>query len=118
MEKRSEFNDQIKMIFLGGKVRKIQWGDEFEAWDLQHQLDYAKELASAMNQAADLLQQERDVLRAKLSIAKASAESAQQALDIQKGIARKTILDTNLEKQELFSRIESLRRELRKAKAE
>ena len=41
---------------------KIRWGDEYNAWPVDRRLDYAERLASAMNHAADVLQQERGKL--------------------------------------------------------
>jgi hypothetical protein len=41
---------------------KISWGGEYDAWPIEKRLRYAERLASAMNHAADLLQQERNKL--------------------------------------------------------
>jgi len=112
------FNSQIKAIFRGGKINKIDWGgesdkSEWNTWNIQHRLEYAMELASAMNQAAEAMQNERNEMAEKLKLMSLKCEHAQQALDIQKQIVFNNITESNEIKQNYITRIQSLENKIR-----
>jgi predicted nucleic acid-binding Zn-ribbon protein len=95
------------------KFRMIKFGDEFEAWDTERKIRYLKKLASSMNQAADSMQQERNALLEKLSVAKTQLENAEKNLAIQKAIVFKSITDTNSDREEYIQTIQLLERKIR-----
>lgn len=79
-----------------GRVKSIKWS---ESWDdnnpTKDQLDYVKALASAQNEALELIQNERNDAYAEIVTLSESVKSAQQAYDIQKMINTKAITDSN-----------------------
>ena len=117
IEKQEEFNDQIKTIFRGGRINKINWGGEgtgafgWSVWTTEQKLEFAMELASAMNQAADILQKERNEMLSQLNIAKQATENAQKALEIQKAIVMTTLTEDNEIKNRYIEDIQRLTRE-------
>jgi len=120
IEKQDEFNGQIKAIFRGGKINKIKWGEEakkgegFYSWTEKQQKEFAMELASAMNQAADVMQQERNALKEELRVAKEASENAQTALDIQKAVVLEQLTSSNAMQQDLSQKIQKLQAEIRR----
>lgn len=119
MEKQEEFNGQIKAIFRGGRIHKIKWGDDdddgkgWNSWSLEARLEYAMELASAMNQAADVIQEERNELVSQNVSLTAQVASAQKALEIQKSITQTQLLSGNAQLQQLSAEIQKLQAELK-----
>jgi len=123
IEKQNEFNGMIKAIFRGGKVNKINWGEEggnatgWNAWSDKQKLEFSMELASAMNQAAEYLQIERNELLEKLDIAEKTKEAAEQGLEIQKQIVLTTLTEDNDLKNKYIQDIQRLTAELAQANA-
>jgi len=120
MRDQGEFNGQIKAIFRGGKILPIQWGEEFQAWPVAERLAYAMELASAMNQAADVIQEERNALMAEAIQLREAADNANQLAQTHRGLATKMILESNQQRQahaaaigEASNRVAALEQELR-----
>lgn len=56
----------LKKIIRLPRMQKIapdiRWGAEYQSWPVEQRLSYAEKLASSMNHAADVLQQERNEL--------------------------------------------------------
>ena len=94
-EQKEKFNGLIQAIFKGGKIKKIAWQDSFYEWSLEQQRDYAMETASAMNQAADIMQNERNELLDLADNLKKQVETLEKALDINKTIMRNNIINSN-----------------------
>ncbi len=118
LEKQKEFNGQIKAIFRGGRINPIKWGGtgekaEWHSWPLEHRLAYAMELASAMNQAADALQKERNELLSKVKAAKQQTENAEAALHIQKMIVTENMTTSNANIQGLAEKIQRLQQAIK-----
>lgn len=84
-------------IFSGGKVKQIKWGDEFKEWPIDKQLNYAKQLASAMNQAADEMQKDRDKHIEATILAEKLRDEAYEARDIAKVTLIQNITESNAE---------------------
>jgi len=89
MEHQEKFNQQIKAIFKGGRIRPIKWGADQEeggwnSWSVDEKLKYAMDLASAMNQAADALQDERNELLEKAKGLEEQLNNCEKNLSIQK----------------------------------
>lgn len=92
---------------------QIDWGEDFNSWDIEQQNRYLKRLCSALNHAADMIQNERNEALNKLHEMKQILENADQATAVQKGIAHRAITAHNLEKQELIVRIRELETEVK-----
>lgn len=90
------------------RIQMIKFGEEFEKWDDKHKIEYLKKLASSMNEAADLMQRERNQLAIKLQTAKDQLKNMESNLDIQKSIVFKSITDTNQAKEDYISQIQLL----------
>jgi len=114
MNHQDEFNEQIRSIFVGGKIRPISWGAESDTagwttWSDKEKLAYAMELASAMNQAADMMQIERNKILERAEFAEEQLKNCQQALDIQKMTLTAAINNHNESRQADAKMIEDLR---------
>ena len=90
------------------RIQMIKFGEDFEKWDDKHKINYLKKLASSMNEAADLMQRERNQMAVKLQIAKDQLANIEKNLEIQKAIVFKSITDTNQAKEEYINRIQML----------
>lgn len=112
MTPKLTFND----LFDNDKIRPLKWGDEFVAWPMRKQLEFAKALAAAMNEAADKMQQHRDEIYAELTRAHALVEQAEAQRDIAKKTLTANITLSNQKHQELQEEIMLLRRELKEAR--
>ncbi len=122
MQKQEEFNGLIKAIFRGGRIRKIKWGGDddgtgWDSWSTEEKLEFAMELANAMNQAADVLQKERNEMAERVVFAEKNLENAEKALMIQKGATFNQLTSGNAELQELSKEVMSLQAELKEARA-
>ena len=101
-------------IFSGGKVKQIKWGDEFNEWPVDRQLNYAKQLASAMNKAADEMQQDRDRHLEARKLAEKQREEAYQARDIAKETLQQNITESNAEIHQLQQLVGDLQLKLKR----
>ena len=101
---------------FSGKIPQIAWGDEFLSWDRDRQLRYAKDLASAMNEAARQVQAERDEALAEIVRLEKLLKSADEQVAIQKKIAMDNILQSNAQSQSDAARIQEVEKELKQAK--
>ena len=113
MKHQDEFNDQIRSIFVDGKIRPINWGAESETqgwvtWSVEEKLAYAMELASAMNQAADMMQKERNELLEKTKFAEEQLANCEKNLEIQKSSLYAAITNHNERTQEDARTIQDL----------
>ena len=90
-------DDKPVEIPKGQKV--LRFGKQFEEWTDQRKIDYLKKLASAMNQAADMMQNERNVLAQKLDQVQRSLQNAETNLHTQKSINANMIGSSNATQQ-------------------
>ena len=96
-------------LFDNNKVKQIKWGETFQAWPVDKQLDYAKSLASAMNEAADKMQQDRDKCYQGMITAQNQREEAEQASAISKQTMVQAVMDSNEKTRKLETEIIKLR---------
>lgn len=104
LKKKLSFND----IFADGKVKQIVWGDTFNDWPIEHQVDYAKKLASAMNEAAAAMQDDRDKCFQAMTVAQQKQLEAEQAAEISKQTMTKAVMDSNEKTRTLETEIMKL----------
>lgn len=100
-------------LFDSGKVKQIVWGDKFSEWSVAKQLDYAKKLASAMNEAADEMQKDRDRCFDAMRLAQAQRKEAEQASAISKQTMVHAVMDSNEKTRSLENEIIVLRDRLK-----
>lgn len=102
--------DDLKTVddYLTEKAPQIQFGEDFEDWDSDKKIRYLKRLASTMNHAADMMQNERNELLAKVKVLKAQLASSEQNLTITKDIMRNALTSNNTSKDEFATRIHEL----------
>ena len=100
-------------LFDSGKVKQIQWGDKFKEWPIEKQADYAKKLASAMNEAADEMQKDRDRCFDAMKIAQTQRDEAEQAAAISKKTMVQSVMDSNEKTRQLENEIMILRDRLK-----
>lgn len=110
----SNFKD-IKMEFItkGGKAKMISWGEDYKKWDVEKRLEYAESLASAMNDACDLIQKERNVLLEQNKVLIEKLVASEQAIQNHKTININMITQANSDKQELIKELRSLEKQLK-----
>jgi len=101
LKQKLKFSD----IFANNKIKPIKWGDEFNDWPIEKQVSYAKSLASAMNEAADKMQQDRDRVFNLMTSAQTQKEEAEHAMNIAKQTMTKSIIDSNEQVQKLQKQI-------------
>lgn len=100
------------------KVHMIAWGEEYKSWPVERRLEFAEKLASSMNHAADLLQQERNEL---LKIARAQDEQLKansKSFAGQGQLIHKELAAADAEKQTLYQEIVDLKQQIKNLQAE
>ena len=107
-DQKAQFNGQIKAIFRGGKISRIDWGEAWEKAPIEKRLSYAEELASAMNQACAAMQDERNVLLDENAVFKRQLANADEAVAIQKQVVIDLVTNANAERQHTAKRIQEL----------
>ena len=98
--------EDLNLPIAPAQAPQIDWGEDFLNWDIDFQNRYLKKLCSALNQSADIIQNERNDALKECHRLLASVENAEQAVAIQKGIVIKAITDHNAEKQNLIIRLQ------------
>lgn len=89
-----------KMITLTPKFY-----DQSEAEQVKH----LHKLASSLNEALDMMQNERNALQAKVAVVEAQLKSCEQNLEIQKTIVTNSITQDNAKNQAQIETIQELR---------
>lgn len=92
-------------LFESHTIKQISWGDEFKAWPVEKQIDYAKKLASAMNEAAREMQKDRDRHYEARVLAEKQREEAEQAAQISKNTMVQSVMDANTKTRELENEV-------------
>lgn len=93
--------------------KQIKWDDKFEERSDSDKIAYLKKLSSSLNNALDLMQQERNELRDKVTVHKAMLDNAQQAIDQQRNINVLSITGDNERKEADANTIMELRDKLK-----
>jgi len=97
------------------KIPRIKFGEEFESRKDSEKISYLKDLASSMNNAADIMQKERNALAVEIKKKTALLENAEKALMIQKTIVSNQLNSGNLQIQDLSNQILNLQTQLKAA---
>lgn len=108
----------FEYVSQGGKVKMIAWGKDYLNWDLEHRLEYSEALASAMNEACDLIQKERNSLLIENSKLKDMLDEANIGLNTQRKANINSITIANQEKQELIKTIRQLEEKFKASERE
>lgn len=95
------------------KLKMIRFGEEFDQWTKPKQIEYLKRLASSMNQAADILQNERNELLTQVASLKSQIENADTNVAQNKTIMINAVTQYNQERQELVQQIQELQTRVR-----
>lgn len=98
-------------------VSEIRWGRKFEDWSDYKKIDYLKELASSLNHAAELLQNERNELLQLLRRKEDMIISLNERLEDQGVMLHRELQKAGAEKQELMQRVVELDRRVKKQQA-
>ena len=99
-------------IFSENKIKPIKWSDDFYEWEFDRQLNYAQKLASAMNEAADKMQEDRDRVLDLLQVEHTKRMEAEQAAEIAKNTLQTAVLAQNERVQVMQKEIQSLQARL------
>jgi len=84
------------------RAPQIRWGNEYMAWPIEKRLDYAEKLASSMNHAADILQQERAKMLVLIQNQEAQLKSNAVAYGNQGQLMHKELTSADAAKQKLL----------------
>lgn len=108
----------IKRIngMLGAQAKRIAWGEEYRNAPIEERLKKAEQLAATMNNAADVLQTERNGM---IEIAKqqeARIKTLQVSYDQQSELMEQTINKHNADRQIMIEDILNLTQDLKRAK--
>jgi hypothetical protein len=92
---------------------QIRWGQEYLAWPVEKRLDFAEKLASSMNHAADILQQERNKLLEVVEKQKEQLKMNVESYMSQGRLIHKELGTADAEKQVLYQEIVSLKQQVK-----
>jgi len=92
---------------------QIAWGAEYRKWPIGKRLSYAERLASSMNHAADVLQQERKALSDICKQMEQQIKAHIQRYAEQGALMTRQVNKANEEKQELYQESEILHARIR-----
>jgi predicted RNA-binding protein with PUA domain len=101
-------NINFSYVAEGGQVKMIAWGKDYKTWNTERKLEFAEALASAMNEAAEIMQNERNILAEEVLKLNKLLEKAQEATDIMRNTNVTAITKFNAEKQDMAARIREL----------
>ena len=104
---------QLSDLFANNKINQIKWGNEFLEWPIEKRCDYAMKLASAMNEAANEMQKDRNRCLKVMKSAESQKEEAEQATIISKQTMIQVVLDSNEKTQKLELEIMKLNERLK-----
>jgi len=108
----------LSYISDGGMVKMISWGKDYKSWTTDKKLEFAEALASAMNEAAEVMQNERNIALEEAVRLQKQLETSQEGADIIRNTNIKAITDFNSEKQLMAKRIKDLESQVRKLEIE
>lgn len=99
-----ELNRVLREIFSGGRIKQIKWSWDEPAnaafgWTLEERFKYACDLASSMNQAAKVLQEEKGEILKELDMARKKQEMAEELQDIDHRTLAESITKANDQQQ-------------------
>lgn len=95
-------------------AREINWGADFEALEDKQKIVYLKKFSASMNQAAELIQLERNDLSNDIVVMKRMMQAAETATGTHKAMLTKVITDNNLAAQAAGAEIAKLKSQLAK----
>jgi hypothetical protein len=88
--------------------KSIQWGDDYQSWPVEKRLRYAERLAATMNNAADVLQKDRNLLNEQIKEKEALLKQAAAVGASTHEMMSGQLARDNAEKQELMTRVVEL----------
>ena len=95
---------------------KIKWGSDYNNWSMRRKIKYLEKLATSMNNAADILQKERNALQKILINKEEIIKELHRKFTEQTQLLNERLTIFNQEKQNLYARIEDLDQENGKLK--
>jgi len=96
---------RLSDLFDSHTIKQISWGEDFKAWPVEKQVEYAKKLASAMNEAAREMQKDRDRHYEARVLAEKQRDAAAEATEIAKSTMVQSVLDSNTKTRELENEV-------------
>lgn len=92
----------------GRSAPDIAWGFEYQSWPVEKRLAYAENLASSMNHAADLLQQERNAALGTIEHKEKQIKALYERLARETEVFNRQFQDMNESRQSLLRKIVTL----------
>jgi seryl-tRNA synthetase len=93
---------------------QIAWGDEYKSWPIEKRLSYAERLASSMNHAAAVLQDERDRLSDVCHAQQVKVEQAAEQYLKQGDQMHEELARADAEKQILYAEIDEAKKTIKR----
>jgi hypothetical protein len=107
----------FEFVNKGGKIKMIAWGQDYQKWDVGKRLEYAESLASALNDACDLIQKERNNFAVENRRLFEAALEAEKAMHTLRQTNINIITSSNQDKRDQAKIIKELEREITVLKA-
>jgi len=107
----------FEFVNKAGKIKMIAWGQDYQKWDVEKRLEYAESLASALNDACDLIQKERNNLAEENKRLFDAALEAEKAMHTLRQTNINIITSSNQDKRDQAKIIKELEREITALKA-
>ena len=79
---------------------RIKWGELYKSWKPERKIEYLEKFAASMNNAADLLQHERNELNVLCEKKEKQIEAMKVAIDQNNAMIQSEITKMNAERQE------------------
>lgn len=98
---------------VDNKAPRIKWGDKYQKKSDADKILYLQRLASTMNHAAYLIQNERNELLELMQLKEKQLEAMAANLDANNNMIQQQITKMNANKQEYHKRIASLNNQIR-----
>jgi len=97
---------------------KIAWGEEYQSWPIEKRLHYAERLAASMNNAADVMQKERNELLELCKRQEAQLKDNSVQYHELGDLMNVELAKMDAEKQLLYADLVKITKELKEAKHE
>lgn len=110
--------ERLDQRLLDDRAPKIKWGHIYEKWPADRKLTYLEKLATSMNHAASLIQDERNQLVTLVELKEQQIEQAQKDVNANNAMLQAQITKHNAEKQDLLKASMALQAEIKTLKAE
>lgn len=106
-------NINFEFVGKGGKIKMIAWGEDYLKWDTEKKLEFSEALSSALNEALELMQNERNNLIVENKLLLTQLSEAEIAVINQRNNNINSITKANKTQQDLILQIRKLEKQVK-----